>query len=702
MLSIHILSLVDCHIHLHHPVKMALNEFAIVFRIRVLIVGFQRTVCSHSTTCLQICIVQEKSLILKTMQFVREYGMLDQDLFDEIKLFVENDTTEFEESELYSSVSQQKFIDHNERVSMYKKIRSNTLFGMVDQLISRINIDETFYQFMLFKNDITYIKYSQGGFFKAHEDYLSITSNCIQEFTFILCIDSNCGLDDGGETVFQINDYFQHKSRHTITNGHALLFRKDIKHEGRKIIRGHKHILTMNLWGFNKNDNYNQQNIVITFNHQNDKRNICILPLFNVLNLSNTKLAMDLMQNDGLNIDKGHALIHYDEKQLSVDTFRVFKQIYDESYITIQQFNQYKDDIFRYGFEYKNLLIDFGANNDAKKSKVNKEYNVLNGRPMFVGQDTWCDDKAFEAVKKKTVVRDAPYQYNAWKIEDVDEQEMSTKVDVDAKPDENDWRFNVNMLWNREMYLCDNNEQLMYILDMIKTDGLLYVPFKIVFVEGVLFYGGGMWGSKPDHLVMQPAWMSVGELDHILFYKRLGIKYIEDTMIYLKKTLQDSGVLSTFDMVNRIITNSDGYYRDMNLEEAEENEKDKEEKDVFVFDEDKHYRFPYRLNEENRMVLNKRYYSHIIRRIKNMDLVNKVRTKLNEISYTFPQIKKSVESNFCNEDVYGNFNLIISSGFMSVRVREDDIAILEAKEMLKKYLTEVIVDELIGFLPFDD
>eukprot|EP01084_Bolivina_argentea_P002018 3722_1 len=158
------------------------------------------------------------------MQFVREYGMIDNKLFEEIKEFVENDPGTFDKSELYSSVKDLKYIDENERFSVYKKIRDNKLFSLIDSLISLINMNENHYQFMLFKNDITYIKYSVGGFFKPHEDYLSVTSNMIQEFTFILCIDSNCyinnkntnDINENGETMLHINNNYKYKSYNTI------------------------------------------------------------------------------------------------------------------------------------------------------------------------------------------------------------------------------------------------------------------------------------------------------------------------------------------------------------------------------------------------------------------------------------------------------------------------------------------------------
>ncbi len=74
-----------------------------------------------------------------------------------------------------------------------------------------------------------------------HEDYLSLKSNCIEEYTMIICMDANC---EGGETIFHVNEWFKHVSKSSITPGHCMIFRKDLKHEGAIVKSGEKNILT--------------------------------------------------------------------------------------------------------------------------------------------------------------------------------------------------------------------------------------------------------------------------------------------------------------------------------------------------------------------------------------------------------------------------------------------------------------------------
>ena len=50
------------------------------------------------------------------------------------------------------------------------------------------------------------IKYSAGGFFKKHKDYLSITSNLIEEFTLIICVTPPdiAATSTGGQTIIHM------------------------------------------------------------------------------------------------------------------------------------------------------------------------------------------------------------------------------------------------------------------------------------------------------------------------------------------------------------------------------------------------------------------------------------------------------------------------------------------------------------------
>jgi hypothetical protein len=85
--------------------------------------------------------------------------------------------------------------------------------GYYERLYAHLsNIDPEF-NYTLIKNDITYIKYDKGGFFNKHADYLSFTSNLVEEFTMILCVDANC---IGGETTFYVNPFFKYLSKSSI------------------------------------------------------------------------------------------------------------------------------------------------------------------------------------------------------------------------------------------------------------------------------------------------------------------------------------------------------------------------------------------------------------------------------------------------------------------------------------------------------
>ena len=113
---------------------------------------------------------------------------------------------------------------------------------------------------MLRRTDFTHIKYSQGGFFKRHRDYLSTTSNFVEEFTLLLCVAPSDVIDvivnssgesvQGGETT--IFGYGKSTSYGTTILGTALLFRKDLEHEGAELKRGEKHIITLNIWATRK------------------------------------------------------------------------------------------------------------------------------------------------------------------------------------------------------------------------------------------------------------------------------------------------------------------------------------------------------------------------------------------------------------------------------------------------------------------
>ena len=194
------------------------------------------------------------------MQFVSEYSAPKETL-DEIYSFLDKSDVAFQDSKLYDSLKEEKFVDKSLRLSEFRELRDDAIFSLSDRLVDIVNENERDQKrervFSLVRNDVTHIKYSKGGFFKRHADFLSLTSNVVEEYTLILCV-TPPGLakeTQGGETIIHINegatsnaDAISHVSKATTTPGHFLLFRKDMDHEGALLTEGEKHILTFNLW----------------------------------------------------------------------------------------------------------------------------------------------------------------------------------------------------------------------------------------------------------------------------------------------------------------------------------------------------------------------------------------------------------------------------------------------------------------------
>ena len=131
-------------------------------------------------------------------QYIKEFGVVDNDLQTNIIRIVNKYNKDLEQSLLYSASEDKKFIDLDKRSSKFKAIINEELFDATELLINKINTIDKYYDYKLVRNDVTYIKYESGDFFDKHEDYLSFTSNSIEEYTLIMCVKAECD----GEKLF--------------------------------------------------------------------------------------------------------------------------------------------------------------------------------------------------------------------------------------------------------------------------------------------------------------------------------------------------------------------------------------------------------------------------------------------------------------------------------------------------------------------
>ena len=479
-------------------------------------------------------------------------------------------TTPFHCSQLYSALEAKKFVDVETRSSRYRLITTTQAFDLAASIVTTLNALDPTYDYVLFRNDITQIQYQQGDFFKAHEDYLSLTSNAIVEFTMLLCM----GVSDdlrGGETVFHVNEWFQHISKASITPGHVLVFRKDIRHEGRLLEQGTKEILTFNLLGVPKKcetiiavrcapdpvvDPSEQSKfklpkplaaaaaaaaVVVKIAGAGSRRcdNISSLdamddepspPDFAVAAASSSSsssasssnatttlvhasssqvqvphffIPLSMVRNSGslleafANTQEAHEksgliakqhIWFYEDRQCSVGAFSVLHKIYSKCYITFAEFKQHRALIDFYGFRISDLLIDVAQDIAASVGSVAASSAAASsaGPTSSSASASAASSPVQQATPSSSSV--APSQRQFGLADDV--------------------------------WLCQNEAHAQHLGQLVLTEHLPYVRFKMILAEGVLTYGGGLDGTPATQLQMTPLWVVFGDKWHVLIKSR--------------------------------------------------------------------------------------------------------------------------------------------------------------------------------------
>ena len=113
------------------------------------------------------------------MEFVRELSGLS---IAPVLAHLASSQIPFEASQLYDSQKDEKISDPSLRRSKFRLFKDARLFDMLqDGIIGEVNRTDTSKTYYLVRNDITHIVYGPGDFFKRHSDYLSVTSNIVEE-----------------------------------------------------------------------------------------------------------------------------------------------------------------------------------------------------------------------------------------------------------------------------------------------------------------------------------------------------------------------------------------------------------------------------------------------------------------------------------------------------------------------------------------
>lgn len=533
------------------------------------------------------------------MHFIQEHELSEDLLIRFEKILTETDQS-FEPSQVYNSKTEEKTVKPETRSSVFRTLTNKELFDIAESLLDKINQKQKSKKFILFRNDVMHIRYEEGGYFKEHEDYLSVTSNVIEEYSLIVCINSTC--KNGGRTILRINEYFSTKSTASITRGHCLLFRKDIPHEG-ELTDGTKEIITFNVWAVESSLN---QVLVVKF--PNDTRRYC-LSFNNISEHPGTLLHTFINTNVGGIKDKPIVEFNCNE---TYEEFNIINDIYHGK--AVSDVRNYRDILDYYGFEYKKLLI---------KSFITRQVSKPN--MIAIG----FNDKLKE-------------------------------------PD--------------ILIFGDQTDYLEY-LNKTKEEALPYIPFTVIMAEGRLTFGGEMSGEPPLNIKMCPVFASFTENRNIMFVRNIMGKSVTDRYNPYRSESHCED-LSRIEIGQEFIV----------VDEDDEDEDEKENQlpkvtisDIYSLEgEPVCYALQATTNASNEeliKIITNRKFEHkftktnldiidddkIIARINECDLYDKIKSNLNELSIPNSQrISDNQSEEYCNENVYGNFNLIFIYGFISI------------------------------------
>jgi hypothetical protein len=649
------------------------------------------------------------------MDFIEEYDNINVDLQDQIKACLLTDKREFSDSMVYQADTKEKLIKKDSRTSEFKTFKDKKIFELCEQLIDQINQKNKFHDYLLFKNDVTFIKYYEGGFFKKHEDYLSLVSNSVEEYTLIMSLNEANDICVGGNTILYPNKNFKYSSNASVLSNNILIFRKDIKHEGELITKGIKKIMTLNLWKVNKNKK------IVVINFKDNKTHI--IQLNNLLSKNaNNKLKKYISELIASH-DNLSNIIYFNEDEFTYEEFNIIIRIYSNCTINYEEYELYKNIITKYGFGWNSLIV-IDPPPTIIVDKVNEEFE----KQIFDEEDEESTEEEVEEAtdylvrecgtiqcpvieinhKQKSYNYGSAYDTYSKKVNDIEKKIIMAETS-----------------FTNGVHIFNTEARYVQFIDIIKRYKLNYMPFKFLFAEGSVSYSGDYaYGIGTDNvgdsidLDMTPLWSSFSERENIYHFNNvvhLGLHYtfndLDDILskpLVIPKTsdkfnkLENCGSSMVFANDGpsvHIIAQSekpDDEYEDycdlrgvecanVNLMCALDNNSLKNKLSI-IFDDARNidmtlgkcgtldldedcvrYRGDYySISQKNIMTLEPEHFDKLRKKIIEINPFKEALDKINTTKFTFPQISGSAEKQFCNEAVYGSLSVLQVCGVMKM------------------------------------
>ena len=443
----------------------------------------------------------------------------------------------FEPSLIYVTKTKEKYEDATKRSSFFRELKDDGIWKLCENVVRHISESDAKMDYALVRNDATHLKYQPGGFFKTHQDYLSFTSNCVEEYTLLIAVNSAeaAATVVGGATriYFNAGDKKQHDSG-SIMNyfkpevvtaaydvtapGTALLFRKDLDHEGELVKAGEKQLLSLNLLGYRRRES--SQVLLLQCTHREAT--------------ATTASSSSSAAAAGAEPDSKRARL------IATATEPTIKAIFvDELCGMLCARVDFANSAAERAGESPPSIIEFRCPAEFSLAAVDTVFKIL--RRMHV---TAADveehaaaidyfgpfDRASllvdlavppsEAPTGSAAAGDSSAAASDAAIGRGGSAAASAPTAASAAADDDEGQ-------NDDVICCDSEARTKAVALVAARLGMPYVPFRMVFAEGTMAVGGEASFDKPFTTVeVQPVWTSIGDYDNIFSMTNLEASYI--------------------------------------------------------------------------------------------------------------------------------------------------------------------------------
>lgn len=193
----------------------------------------------------------------------------------------------------------------------------------------------------------------------------------------------------------------------------------------------------------------------------------------------------------------------------------VFRVLYG-LYIRPYDLARHAEALDFFGINLENMLIDV-----VNRGNANKAQGELVGfsREEDHGPTTTGDERGGEEQEEIKPLPLPPFEMGL----DGSVNPASCMVPASPAPEV--------PLADEAIIICTTDERTTVVAEAAKALNVPYVRFTALFAEGRLSYGGEMFMTPPAYLPMQPVWVTLGDRDNILAFRRILHKGRQGTTV---------------------------------------------------------------------------------------------------------------------------------------------------------------------------